>query len=228
MDIVIEISQVIATSIFSIIALFFLTRMGGKRQIAQMSTFDYVNSITIGSIAAEMATNLEQWYRPFAALLIYGIATWGAHVLCYKSIAVREFISGRSTILMENGTIYKDELKRAAIDINVFLGQARINGFFDLNEIQSAQMETNGQVSFLPKSQNRPVTPEDMNLKPDPATTWYDLVLDGNLMMENLKNSGKDRTWLMTQLSRQGIGQISEVFYAACDKDDNFFACRGK
>lgn len=224
----VDILNVLWTSVFSLVALFLLTRLGGKRQIAQMSTFDYVNSITIGSIAAEMATNLEQWYRPFTALIVYGLAAWAVHLLACKSLPFRIFLCGKSNVLMENGTIYKKELTRAAIDLNEFLAQARIAGYFDLNEVQSALLETNGQISFLPKSQNRPTTPEDFQLAPDPASTWFDLVLDGAVMPANLKNSGKDRIWLQNQLSRQGIGQLSEVFYAACDKQGNFFACRSK
>lgn len=223
-----EISTVFLTSAVSLVTLFLLTRMGGKRQIAQMSTFDYVNSITIGSIAAELATNLEQWYRPMIALIIYGLAAWLAHYMSCKSLAFRIFLSGKSNILMENGTIYKKELGQAAIDINEFLAQARIAGFFDLNEVQSAMLETNGQISFLPKSQNRPYTPQDAGLEPPRASTWFDLIIDGKLMPANLKNSGRDEAWLRTQLHHEDIGQVSEVFYAACDKDGGFFACRAK
>ena len=223
-----EIVIVIVASVGSLVALFFLTRLGGKRQIAQMSAFDYVNSITIGSIAAEMATNLEQWYRPLTAMVIYGVAACLVHYCSCKSIAARAFLSVRPIILMENGKIYKKELTRAKIDLNEFLAQARIAGYFDLNEIESAMLETSGQISFLPKSFNRPVTPQDLAIQTDPASKWYDLVLDGKLIEENLHTSGKDRTWLNTQLSRTGIGQLSETFYAACDNQDNFFACRGE
>ena len=95
-----------------------------------------------------------------------------------------------------------------------------------MNEVQCAMLETSGQISFLPKSFNRPVTPQDLAIQTDLASKWYDLVLDGKLIEENLHTSGKDRTWLNTQLSRAGIGQLSETFYAACDNQDNFFACR--
>ena len=74
-----EIINVFVASVVSLAVLFILTRLGGKRQIAQMNLFDYVNSITIGSIAAEMATNLEQWYRPLTAMIVYGIAAFAVH-----------------------------------------------------------------------------------------------------------------------------------------------------
>ncbi|WP_300364526.1 DUF421 domain-containing protein [uncultured Subdoligranulum sp.] len=221
-----EIGQVALTSLFSLVMMFLVTRWGGKRQIAQMSPFDYLNAVTVGSIAAEMATNLEAWYRPFTALLVYGLVTWGVEVSACKSVTLRSFWSGRSLILMDNGVISKTNLGRATIDLNEFLGQARIAGYFDLNEIQTAILENNGQISFLPRSANRPATPQDLGLTPEPASAWYDLVLDGHLMEDNLRESGHDENWLAEQLHKAGIGQRSEVFYAACDKQGRFFSCR--
>ena len=206
--------------------MFLLTRWGGKRQISQMSPFDYLNAVTTGSIAAELATNLEQWYRPVTAMVVYGLVTWVVHFTACRSIFMRSLWSGRSLVLMESGTIFKENLSRASIDLNEFLGQARVAGYFDPNEIETAILETNGQISFLPKSCNRPLTPDDMQLHPDAASTWYDLIIDGHLMRDNLKAAGRDERWLDARLHAQGIGQHGEVFYAACDKADGFFACR--
>ena len=227
-DVFVEIRQVVLTSLLSLVVMFVFTRIGGKRQIAQMSPFDYLNAVTVGSIGAELATNLEQWWRPLSALIIYILATWLVHYTACKSNAMRSFWSGRSLILMDGGVISKTALQRAAIDVNEFLGQARIAGYFDPNEIETAILETSGQISFLPKSLNRPLTPEDMQLHPDVAGIWYDLIIDGQLMQDNLKAAGRDERWLDAQLHTQGIGQRSEVFYAACDKADGFFACRVK
>lgn len=227
-DVFVEIRQVVLTSLLSLVVMFVFTRIGGKRQIAQMSPFDYLNAVTVGSIGAELATDLEQWWRPLSALIIYILATWLVHYTACKSNAMRSFWSGRSLILMDDGVISKTALQRAAIDVNEFLGQARIAGYFDPNEIETAILETSGQISFLPKSLNRPLTPEDMQLHPDVAGIWYDLIIDGQLMQDNLKAVGRDERWLDAQLHAQGIGQRSEVFYAACDKADGFFACRVK
>lgn len=227
-DVFVEIRQVVLTSLLSLVVMFVFTRIGGKRQIAQMSPFDYLNAVTVGSIGAELATNLEQWWRPLSALIIYILATWLVHYTACKSNAMRSFWSGRSLILMDGGVISKTALQRAAIDVNEFLGQARVAGYFDPNEIETAILETSGQISFLPKSLNRPLTPEDMQLHPDAAHIWYDLIIDGQLMQDNLKAAGRDERWLDAQLHAQGIGQRSEVFYAACDKADGFFACRVK
>lgn len=222
-----EVGQVALTSVLSLAMMFLITRWGGKRQIAQMSPFDYLNAVTVGSIAAEMATNLEEWYRPFTALLVYGLITWVVEISACKSVTLRTFWSGRSTILMKDGVILKENLRRATIDLNEFLGQARIAGYFDPNEIEIAILENNGQISFLPKSTNRPATPQDLQLAVEPSSAWYDLILDGRLMTDNLKEAGRDERWLDEQLHAWGIGQKKEAFYAACDKQGRFFACRG-
>ena len=225
-DIFTEIGQVVLTSLLSLAAMFIFTRAGGKRQIAQMSPFDYLNAVTVGSIGAELATNLEQWLRPFSALIVYGVVTWFVHYSACKSNRMRSFWSGRSLILMDGGTILKANLQRCAIDLNEFLGQARVAGYFDPNEIETAILETNGQISFLPKSRARSLTPEDMQLHPAAASAWYDLIIDGQLMQDNLRAAGRNERWLDARLHAEGIGQRSEVFYAACDKGDGFFACR--
>lgn len=226
MKIAMEVGQVIIFSLVSLVVMFATTRLGGKRQISQMSIFDYANSITVGSIAAEMATNLENWYRPFTALLVYGAVTWLVHFGACKSFWLRLLLDGRVIVLMKHGVLRKKELGRAGIDLNEFLGQARVAGYHDLNEVDSAILETNGQISFLPRSEYRPATAQDVGQSPAPGSLWYDLILDGNVMENNLKECGRDRTWLLNQLHRRGIGQTGEAFYAACDESGNFYASR--
>lgn len=226
MKIAVEVGQVILFSLVSLLVMFAATRLGGKRQISQMSIFDYANSITVGSIAAEMATNLESWYRPFTALLVYGAVTWLVHYGACKSFWLRILIDGRSLVLMKNGVIRKKELGRAGIDLNEFLAQARVAGYHNPNELEGAILETNGQISFLPRSEYKPATVQDVGQSPAPVSLWYDLILDGNIMENNLKECGRDRVWLQEQLHRCGIGQTGEVFYAACDESGNFYATR--
>ncbi|HJC55230.1 MAG TPA: DUF421 domain-containing protein [Candidatus Gemmiger stercoravium] len=228
MEILKEVGRVAVLSIVSLAVMFATTRLGGKRQIAQMSLFDYVNSITVGSIAAEMATNLESWYRPFTALLVYGAAAWLAHYGACKSLWVRLVLGGRTIVLMKDGVIRKRALGRAGIDLNEFLAQARVAGYFDLNDVESAMLETNGQISFLPRAPRRPAAAADLGLTPPDTGLWYDLVIDGRVMENNLRESGRDETWLRRQLHGAGIGHPREAFYAACDGAGDFFACRGE
>ena len=126
-----EFIKIILTSVGSIIALFFSTKIIGNKQMSELSMFDYINGITIGSIAAEMATSLDgKFYYPLTAIVIYTVIMWFISYLTEKNIKLRRFFTGRSIVLMQSGKIYQKNFKISKIDINDFLVQCRINGFF--------------------------------------------------------------------------------------------------
>lgn len=221
-----SIPHIIFVSLISIIVLFGLCKLIGQRQIGQMSMFDYINSITIGSIAAELATNLEEWWKPLTATIVYGLAAVAIDYATCKSIKLRTFFNGKPLILYQEGKIYKGNLEKSNLDINEFLSQCRVAGYFDLSQLEAAVLETNGQISFMPLSDQRPVTPNDLDLKVSPESLCTNLIMDGNILWDNLKSSGYNEQWLHQQLHNQGIGQVSDVFLAICDKQGNFTAYR--
>lgn len=212
-----EIGYVAALSIASVVVLFLLTKLMGYRQMSQMSLFDYINGITIGSIAAEMATNLEDYHRPLVAMIIYAAAAICLSVTAQKSKAAQRFLQGKPLILLHHGTLYEENLKKAKIDLGELLEQCRISGYFDISQLQTIILEGNGKFSFLPKAEERPATPADLNLKPDPEDMTAALVIDGHIMEHNLHHSGKDKKWLTAHLSDLGYPDTKNVLLATCD-----------
>ena len=213
-----EYIQIFFTSIGSLIALFFLTKLLGNKEMSQLSLFDYINGITIGSIAAEMATALEDnFLYPLLAMTVYALSVYMLSIFTAKSVKLRRFITGKSMILFDNGKIYKGNLKKAKIDLNEMLVQTRLNGYFDLNEVQTAILEPNGKLSFLPKASNRPVTPKDLSLAPEQEKLVVNVVMDGKILNDNLKFTGNNKIWLQRKLKEQGIHKIKDVFLATCD-----------
>lgn len=212
-----EIVHVIVLSATSLAVLFLLTKLMGYRQMSQMSLFDYINGITIGSIAAELATNLEDYHRPLTAMIIYGIVTVLLAWLTEKSICIRRFFNGKPLILLHHGTLYEQNLKKAKIDLNEFLEQCRVSGYFDISKLHAVILEGNGRLSFLPQTKERPVTPADLNLKPEDDDLTAVLILDGHIMEHNLHHSGKDKKWLSAQLSALGFPDAKDVLLATCD-----------
>ena len=198
--------------------LFVLSKIMGNREMSQLSMFDYINSITIGSIAAEMATSLsDNFMEPLVAMVVFAMLSVLMAFITTKSIKARRLITGRPTILLEKGQIYRKNLDRHRLDINEFLIQCRINGYFDLTDIHTAILEPNGKISFLPAVNTRPVTPEDMNLSPQQKTPVANVIIDGHIMSKNLQHTGNDEKWLNSQLSALGAGKVSDVFLATCD-----------
>lgn len=217
-----EIFYIIVLSLGSVIAMFVLTKLMGYRQMSQMSMFDYVNGITIGSIAAEMATSLEEdFVQPLTAMIVYALAAFFLSWISSHSIRARKVIEGKPLVLLNNGELYWDNLRKAKIDVSEFLVQCRVNGYFDVSKLQTAILEGNGKISFLPKVSDRPVTPSDMKLSPKQDEMVANVILDGNIMMENLQHIGKDEKWLLTQIKGQGADGIEEVLLATCDRENH-------
>lgn len=213
-----EVLYIIALSLGSVIAIFILTKLLGYRQMSQMSMFDYINGITIGSIAAEMATSLEaNFVQPLTAMIVYALVALFLSWLTTKSIKARRVIEGAPLVLLSNGELYRNNLKKAKIDVTEFLVQCRVNGYFDVSKIETAILEGNGKISFLQKASDRPVTPADMQLSPRQDYMVANVILDGKVMEENLKHTGNDEKWLQNQIKGQGAKKVEDVLLATCD-----------
>ena len=216
-----ELGQVLVTSVVSLVLMFILTRLDGKRQLAQMSMFDYIIGITIGSIAAEMATSLEEnFIQPLTAMIVYALAAVALAWVTSKSIKARRVIEGFPLVLLNHGELYRQNLKKAKLDVTEFLEQCRVNGYFDISKLETAILEGNGKISFLPKVSDRPATPSDLNLSPQQDYMVANVILDGKIMEENLKHTGNDEKWLKSQIKGQGADKISDVLLATCDSSN--------
>lgn len=212
--------KLISTSLLSVITLFFLAKIMGHKQVAQLDFFDYINGITIGSIAAELATELETPWKPLIAMIIYGTVAVGLSLLTNKFPKIRKYVNGSPTILMNGGKLYRKNMKKAKLDLSEFLTMCREQGYFDLNDIQTAIFEYNGKLTILPKSANRPVTPADIELTPEPDHINTEVIMDGRIMDENLKRMGLDLQWLEKQVKSQGYHDSKEIFLGLCDNNN--------
>ena len=212
-----EILNVALMSLLSAVTLFVVAKLVGHKQISQLDLFDYITGITIGSIGAELATELEEPLKPFVAMVIYGAITVILSLITSKFPGMRKIINGTPTILMNNGNIYRKNLKKAKIDLSEFLVLCRQEGYFNLADIQTAIFEYNGRLTVLPVSTRRPVNPEDMNLCPQPEYISAEVIMDGRVLDENLKRMGLDAKWLDSQIKKQGFKNVKEIFLGICD-----------
>ena len=205
------------TTVLSIVVLFLLTKLMGAKQVSQMTMFDYVEGITIGSVAAELATDLDAPLNSLTALVIYGLAAVGISLWTSHSLTVRRVFTGKPLVLLENGVIYRENLKKAKLDLNEFLTFCRIGGWFDLNQLQTAILEHNGIVSFLPKETDRPATPSDLGQMPKKTVPQTPFVMDGRLLSGNIRQAGKAESWVHRALLRQGYQEEKDVLLALWD-----------
>lgn len=207
-------------TILVLVILFFITKMMGKKQISELNFFDYIVGITIGSIAADISLDIEKdMLAGIAALFIYGGISYMISLVSMKSILARRFFIGVPTVLVEKGKIIESGLKKAKIDVNDLLMEARENGYFNLDEIDYALMEVNGNISFLPKEKEKPVTKKDIKIKCSNEGLTVNAIIDSKYMANNMKAINKDKEWLDHELKVNGYDNYDNILLATIDNN---------
>ncbi len=211
--------KTVLATVGSITAMFFISKLLGNKQISEMNLFDYINGITIGSIASEMAVSgsIKEFLSALTATVLYGVTGFILSVVTIKSIKARRLFSGTPLLLIENGKIYPENLKTAKLDTEDLLTRARNSGYFDLSQINYAILENNGKISFLPKNAEKPVTLKDLGQHPENDRLCANVILDGIIMEENLRHTGNDIKWLNREMHKQGFSSPSDIFLATVD-----------
>lgn len=215
--------EVTLRALLSIIALFFLAKMIGPRQIAQLTFYDYVIGISVGSIAAAIAIDkdLSLWLGIWAMIVYMGVS----YIMAYsgnKSIKARRFFSGAPKILLYKGKIIEQNLRKQNLDLNDFLSACRTNGYFNLHDLEYAIMENNGSLSFLMKSEKAPLTPGDMAVFTEPSQVMSNVIIDGKIMPKHLASINKNEAWLQAQLQAQGNHAVADVLLAVANESGEF------
>lgn len=214
-----EFLNIVILSVSSFAVLFVLSKLMGFRAIAELSFFDYVVGITIGSVAAEMCTNLDiEWWKGVTAMAVYTLLDVLFIVLSQKSIKARRIISGLPIILIDNGKIIKHNVKKARIELDDLISYARLSGYFNLSDIQYAIMETSGKISFMPVPQQRPLNPSDFNFTPERESLQVNVIMDGKVVENNLAQAGITKKELVRRVHKRNK-EIKDIFLATMDSN---------
>ena len=223
-----DILKIVLTSVLSAVSLFIIAKIIGHKQMSQLDFFDYITGITIGSIAAELATELEKPMRPLVAMVVYGAITYVLSLVASKFPRTRRFINGAPTIIMNNGKIYRQNLKKAKLDLSEFLVLCRQEGYFNPDDIQTAIFEYNGRLTVLPVSKKRPLNAEDIDLTPPEEYIGTEVIMDGRILEGNLKLMGLDAIWLKKQIKEMGYSSAKEIFLCICREDKQLSVYRSE
>lgn len=221
-------SDIIKVLIFSIVAyvyLFIIAKLLGKKQIAQLTFLDYVVGISIGSIAAEMATETDQpFYHFLIAMAVFFLFDFIVSFISRKSLLLKKWINGKPLVIINDGKIDYQTLKQSKLTVDELCSLAREKNFFDIKDIAYAVFETNGILTVLPKSNKQPVLSENINIiLPDPELTQF-MILDGQVCEEILQSQNRSRKWLFSKLNIKNKNDLKSVLIAEYDeKTDTFF-----
>lgn len=199
-------------------------RVMGKRQIGELQPFELAVAILISELAAVPMQNtgipLVNGIIPILTLLI---AQMALSFIALKSTKARGVICGRPSILIENGKILEEELRKEMFTLNDLLEQLRINNTPNIADVEFAILETNGQLSIIPKSQKRALNAEDLNISTNYEGLPLDLIVDGNINYENLKKAKLNVPWLEDELKKFGVNTIDNVLFASLDSQGNLY-----
>ena len=212
-----ELLNVVFRALVSLVVLFLVTKLIGKKQVSQLSLFDYVIGISIGNFAAEMTINLEsEEIYGILAVVIFGLVAYLVSILTLKSIRLRRFFMGTPTVIIEHGKFIYNNFYKVRYDINDILEECRIKGYFDINDIEYAIVEANGELSILSKDEKKPISKKDLNLKIEKSGLCANVIIDGKIMKKNLSIIGKDEAWIYSELKLKGNPDLVKKHLPKC------------
>lgn len=210
--------QVILRTLFALVIMLVLARINGAKEIAQLSFFDYIVGITAGSIGAELAIDYElNVWTTAISLALFMLTSLLISWLTNKSIVLRRVITGSPIVLIKGGEISYGGLKRARFDVNDMLRELRSQGYFDVTAINCAVLETNGKISVLLKSTDRPATASEQGMSIEEETVPANVIIDGKILKGNLAAQNKSIEWLNAELKKQGIENKKSILLATLD-----------
>jgi uncharacterized membrane protein YcaP (DUF421 family) len=201
----------------ALVMLFLMTRILGKKQISQLTFFEYVTGITLGELAGFISTDMESHYfLGVIALLVWFIVPYLLELLTLKSKKLREWFEGKGTVLIKDGKIQEDNLKKERLTADELVEQLRTKNIFKVADVEFAMLEASGDLSVLLKKENQPLTPKHLGIKVGPEKETQEVIIDGKIQDEPLAKAGLNRAWLNTELQKLGVA-IENVFLGQVD-----------
>lgn len=221
-----DILGIVLTATVSFIVLFIIAKLLGKKQVGELDFIDYVVGISIGSIAAEMATNTadKPFYDYLIGMLIFFLLTICIDILGEKTNFLKRLFKGTPIVVIDKGKIIYNALKKSKLDVNDVSTLLREKGYFNFDDVEYAIFETNGSLSVLPKANKKVVTNEDLNLKPSKSSFPQNIIVDGNISKFSLNYLKKDKDWLLKKLNIKDKQELKKILLAVYDEENDSFS----
>ncbi|GMA97881.1 DUF421 domain-containing protein [Pelosinus sp. IPA-1] len=206
------------------ITLLIFTRLLDKSQVGQLTFYEYVSGITIGSLAGTIAAaDPDKLWSSYYDLVLFVVLTYLISVCTLKSRPFRKLIEGSPSIIIEDGRIIKENMRPLRFDLDELNAMLRGKDIVDISEVQYAILETTGEMSIIKKSASQPLTKSDMNIHLPNPTLPIEIIMDGEIIEKNLAKQNLSHEWLEKQLVQQNIKSASQVMYGVIDSKGQLF-----
>ncbi|HEX9026508.1 MAG TPA: DUF421 domain-containing protein [Clostridium sp.] len=211
-------------SVVTYFILVLFTRIMGRKQISQLTYFDYVVGITIGSIASVASLDKQvNMYEGIFCIMVWSILTILISEITLKNIKLRLLVNSEPLLIIDKGKVIYKNMKKARYNIGDLLMQLRVKDIFYITDVEIAILEPDGKLSVLKKSEHTTLTIEDMNIKKPKTGMMVDIILDGNILSSHLQQIQKDENWVITQLKARNIDNIKDVVFAGIQADEQIY-----
>ncbi|SDH02990.1 Uncharacterized membrane protein YcaP, DUF421 family [Alteribacillus persepolensis] len=215
---------VVVRAFITFFTILIYARMIGKQQIGNFTMFDYINGITIGSIAATLATDLSsKAFVHWMALTVFIVLTIFLQYIGVKNRFLSKVQDSEPVVLMQDGKILEKNLAAARITKDELMAQLRVKNVFSPVEVEVALLEPDGSVSVRSFSGYQPVQKRDLHLPEQKNFLTTELIIDGTIIHQNLAQRNVNESWLMTQLEKRGVTSLKDVSFAAILPNDVFY-----
>ena len=218
-----DLSRAIIYPIIVYLILVTLARILGRKLLGQLTFFDFVSGITLGTIAGAFVTTEVEGYYVLFSLVVFTIMVLVSGYIALKSIRVRKLILGEPIILIKNGKIYEENMSRIRYNQDILMMQLREKDVFDISEVENAILEPHGKLSVQKKSKFQPVSLQDLNIFTPNKGLSPELIKDGIIQERTIRENNLSLEWLFNQLSAKGIARVEEVFLATICNDGSLY-----
>ena len=211
--------KIVMQAVISFVVLLALTRWIGRQQVSQLTYYEYINGITFGSIAANMATDeFSNFFDHFTGLAVYGVMTVLAAYVSMKSRRARKVIDGEPEAVIRDGELLEENLRKNKVNVDELMMMLRLKDVFDFTQVKLALLEEAGGLSVILKGEEETVKRKDLKIEGEEASLLVGVVADGAGLEKNLARMGLDKEWLDRELAKQGVA-ANEVMYGAVNEE---------
>ncbi|SHG24929.1 DUF421 domain-containing protein [Ornithinibacillus halophilus] len=209
--------QILIRSVTLLVVLFFFTKWLGSKQLSQLNIFEYITGVVLGGVVAIHISTLDSpIYYALIAMFVWFLIPYSVELISLKSKTFRNFMQGKSTVVIQNGKIMEDNLKKEHYSTDDLLESLRKKDIFKVADVEFALLEPTGELSVLPKKENQPLTAKDVGLKVAPEREPQTVIMDGKVLLEPLANLSLNTNWLETELEKLNVS-IENVFLGQVD-----------
>ncbi|NBI29345.1 DUF421 domain-containing protein [Chengkuizengella marina] len=206
------------------ILLFLMTKILGKTSINQVTPFEFISALVLGELVGNAIYDEDIGFGYILfAVFVWGLLMYIAEMLEIKFLKLRGFLEGNPSIVIQNGIIDRNELRKNKMSINQLQTLLRQKDTFSVHEVEYALLEANGTLSVLKKSLYSTTTQQDLDMHPRPTFLSVTFIIDGEVLLDNLKASGFDETWLQNELVKINIKRVEDIFYAEWQQDEGLY-----